>query len=270
MIIQCPKCQSRYNTSHKKLGDAIHCHCGVDIQIPDLADRARSWHCPNCSGSVDPSKSRCDYCDAYIAFARCPACFSIAPYDEAKFCAECGETLILPIKPLQKKDKKSNCPRCKNQLKSKVVDAHLVDFCADCGGVWLAHHLFDDLLKNVPLNAEGALGKQPSKQKNTLPRHKVTYLRCPECDDTMSRHNFMNDSDIILDQCNTHGIWFDKHELGVALEYVRSSIKKPLSKHASKNPPKEVITRRDDNEVFEIRDEDLSLLLEEFPYWISK
>ena len=36
MIIQCPQCQSRYNTKSRKSDDAIQCHCGVEILVPDL------------------------------------------------------------------------------------------------------------------------------------------------------------------------------------------------------------------------------------------
>lgn len=274
MIIQCPQCQSRYNTGMKNPGDAIHCRCGLDFLVPELPNLARSWNCPSCGGGVDPSESRCEYCKAYIAFARCPACFSIAPYDEAKHCAECGELLVLPVKPIPKGKSKLPCPRCTNHLHSKVVDSHLVDYCSDCGGVWLRHHLFDNLLKNEPQNTSAALGKRSSAKAGKLPRHEVRYLRCPECNATMSRHNFMRDSNIILDQCNEHGIWFDKYELAVALEFVRSTTKSASNRKSIKEkneaPEKELITKRDESEVFEIKNEDLQLLLEEFPHWVKK
>lgn len=265
MIIQCPECQSRYDSSNRNNGEAISCRCGVEILVPDLPNLARSWNCPNCSGNVDPSKSRCEYCDAYIAFARCPACFSIAPYDEAKHCAECGELLILPVKPISKNQKKLPCPRCNGALKSKVVDSHLVDNCADCGGVWLSHHLLDTLLKKEPLNSVGALGKLPPKTEMQRLNNQIRYLQCPECDNYMNRRNFMSHSGIILDECHEHGIWFDKHELAVALQYVRSNSKRSISDFNN-----EPITSRDKTEVFDIKYEDLKLLLAEFPSWVSK
>lgn len=177
--------------------------------------------------------------------------------------------MTLPVKTILKKDAKLPCPRCDNHLQSKVVDSNLIDYCADCGGVWLGHHLFDDLLSDAPPNSIGALGKPPSGEIKKLPRHKVRYLRCPECDVTMSRHNFMNNSNIILDQCNQHGVWFDKHELAVSLEHVRSSQKEPQTEKTA-DIEKKQISRRDDSEVFEIKDEDLHSLLEEFPHWVRK
>lgn len=264
MIIQCPKCQSRYDSNEQNTDDPIQCRCGAEIQVPDLSKLARSWKCPNCSGNVNPSQARCDYCDAYIAFARCPACFSIAPYDEAKFCGECGETLTLPIKPVLKDKEKMPCPRCDSHLKSKVINSHLIDYCHDCSGVWLSHQLLDKLLKQLPINSQAVLGIKHSIKNKNFPRQEIQYLRCPACDKTMNRHNFMSDSFIIVDQCSKHGIWFDKHELAVALEYARSRKNGgDTSSYEDKNT-----SRRDKTEIFEVKDEDLSLLLEEFPHWV--
>ena len=272
MIIQCPQCQSRHNTDMHHVGDAIHCRCGTDIQVPDLPNLARSWKCPNCNGNVDPTNNNCEYCDAYIAFARCPACFSIAPYDGAKYCGECGELLTLPIQPVLKKEDKLPCPRCENDLKTKVLNSRIVDYCADCGGVWLGHYLFDDLLKNIIPSAIATLGISQNNAAKSLTQHKVRYLRCPECDSTMSRHNFLHDSNIILDQCGQHGIWFDKQELAATLEYMRSSRKNnpsnPFIKEGSHLKTDKI--SRSDDEVIEIKAEDLQLLLEEFPHWMGK
>jgi len=267
MIIQCPNCQSRYDTNMRTNDDAIRCRCGVKLEIPDLPNLARSWKCPNCSGNVDPTQSRCDYCDAYIAFARCPACFSIAPYDEAKHCAECGELLTLPIEPIKYNKSQLPCPRCTSALKSRVINDSLIDHCLDCGGVWLSHHLLDDLLKTQDVNSTAALGKLPEKTAINALKNEVHYLPCPECSTMMHRRNFMKTSGIILDECHSHGVWFDKYELAVALEFTRSTKTKPTEKQnqLQKTP----ITRRDETEVFEIKDEDLSLLLEEFPHWLK-
>ena len=267
MVIQCPQCQSRFNASMKNPGDAIHCRCGLDFHVPKLPSIARSWNCPSCGGSANPNESRCEYCEAYLAFARCPACFSIAPYHNAKHCAECGESLTLPIKPVRENESALPCPRCSSNLHHKVIDSHLVDLCNDCGGVWLSHKLFDELLKNEPSNTNAVLGKTPPKDTR-LKFHEVRYLPCPECQTIMNRHNFMSDSYIILDQCSQHGIWFDKNELAIALNYLRSN-KENKNLLDNNTPKKEEYSSRNHNEVFEIQEEDLQLLLEEFPHWIN-
>jgi len=274
MLIQCPSCSSRYNASIKIPGEFIHCRCGTDFHIPDLPNIARSWNCPNCGGSANPSKNKCDYCEAYLAFARCPACFSIAPYNEAKHCAECGESLTLPIKLPPQKNSQVPCPRCDNFLLRKIIDKHAVDICNDCGGLWLEHQHLNNILSDEPLNTTAILGKLPTLEDTSkLPRHRVSYLACPDCNDMMSRHNFMQKSNIILDQCNNHGIWFDKYELAAALNYLRSRPDRPVPmsttsiKNGISTSLKDHQTNRDEAEVFEINDEDLQVLLEEFPEW---
>lgn len=276
MIIQCPQCQSRYNTSGGNAGKHIQCRCGVDIYIPKLANVAQAWHCPNCGGAVDPNKPSCDYCHAYLAFARCPACFNIAPYKGAKFCAECGESLTLAVKPLQHRHAQLPCPRCDSTLKSKLVDNHLIEVCRDCNGIWINHKLFDELLKNQPLDSASALGKPITKYPR-LKLYDIRYLPCPECNKQMKRYNFLGRSNIILDECSEHGIWFDKHELAASLSFMRSyqnaSDKTVSQKHSIEDvddKEKSPDATYQMEEPIIIKEEDLSLLLKEFPHLFSE
>ena len=57
------------------------------------------------------------------------------------------------------------------------------------------------------------------------PRHRdrVTYLRCPVCNDVMNRVNFARASGVILDVCRPHGAWFDAGELRAVRSFVRSA-----------------------------------------------
>jgi Zn-finger nucleic acid-binding protein len=275
MIIQCPQCQSRYNATGENTQKPIQCRCGVTIFIPKLANIAKAWHCSNCGASVDPNKASCDYCHAYLAFARCPACFGIAPYKGARFCSECGESLTLPVKPIQHKNAQLPCPRCDSTLKSKLVDKHLVEVCHDCGGAWISHKLFDELLQNEPLDSTSVLGKPVTKYPR-LKLYEIRYLPCPECNKSMNRYNFMGRSNIILDECSEHGVWFDKHELAASLNFMRS-----YQNAASKTPgQKPSVDVAEDEETasdvtypaaqpIEIKEEDLSLLLKEFPKLFS-
>lgn len=258
----------------KSTGDAIHCRCGMDFHVPELPNLARTWNCPSCAGSVDPSKNKCDYCDAYLAFARCPACFSIAPYDEAKHCAECGESLTLPFKKPPEKNSTLPCPRCEGSLVKKVIDKHTVDLCKSCGGVWLEHHQLSDVL-GIDSISKIAKSEEAEifKSSNSLPRQAVKYLACPECNDIMDRHNFMRYSNVILDKCNKHGVWFDKHELAAVMDYLHnrpehSKVKnvyetEDTKRNISNGDIKRIKTKK--HETFEIQDEDLELLLKEFP-----
>ncbi len=273
MIIQCPQCQSRYNTDNNAGSDHIRCRCGVDMFIPKVANIAQSWHCPSCGGSVNPNNPRCEYCHAYLAFSRCPACFSIAPYKGAKFCTECGESLTLSVKSIQRGNKHLPCPRCDSTIKAKVVDNHLVEVCQDCGGIWITHKLFDELLKNQPLDSSSALGKPITKYPR-LRLYDIRYLPCPECNKQMNRYNFMGRSNIILDECAEHGVWFDKQELAASLSFMRSYQNAQNKKMETDQEPPETsvqtqTTIPEKTDVIEIKEEDLSSLLKEFPHLFS-
>jgi Zn-finger nucleic acid-binding protein len=45
------------------------------------------------------------------------------------------------------------------------------------------------------------------------PETAVRYLRCPRCRDIMGRHLIVRGSNVIVDRCARHGVWFDAHEL---------------------------------------------------------
>ena len=57
MVIECPQCHSRYESTEAGNQKFIHCQCGVSIQIPDLPKIAKSWSCPNCAGDVKPTQT---------------------------------------------------------------------------------------------------------------------------------------------------------------------------------------------------------------------
>ena len=95
-------------------------------------------------------------------------------------------------------------------------------------------------------------------------------MKCPECEDLMYRRNFASNSGIIVDECSKHGIWFDKHELSVAIEHMRSTIN--LHSDILDNQ----ISVHNDNhsentkKVISISEEDLENLVCEYPELFEK
>ncbi len=273
MIVECPRCQSRYDSTVNKSGSQITCRCGQSFYTPKLPKLAKSSNCPNCGGAASPDQNQCGYCGVYLSFARCPRCFSIAPYQGAKFCAECGDSLNQPAKSANEANKSFPCPRCKDtNLERKQVGEHTIDSCLKCSGVWLDHTILDKLLAqgNQQKSAQAVLGKTPFKIAN-LKRHKVSYLPCPECAQLMHRRNFAKKSGIIVDECTAHGIWFDKQELAAAIQYVRSSPKniehivvKPATPHTPQEQLKHRVNIKDDGAI-KITGGGLEALFNDFP-----
>lgn len=238
MIVECPRCKSRYDSTVKKPGSQISCRCGQAFYTPKLPKLAKASNCPNCGGAASPDQNQCEYCGVFLSFARCPSCFSIAPYQGAKFCAECGDSLNQPAKSANDANKSFPCPRCRDgtHLERKKVGEHTIDSCLKCSGVWLDHTVLDKLLlhSNQQKSSQAMLGYQFTKITD-LKRHKVSYLPCPECEHVMHRRNFAQKSGIIVDVCSAHGIWFDKKELAAAIHFVRTS--KETIEHKVQKPP---------------------------------
>lgn len=271
-IIQCPRCDSRYDASLQKAGDELHCKCGQRFYIPKLPNLAKAWNCPNCGGGITAQKNHCDYCGVSISFARCPSCFGIAPYRGAKFCSECGSSLQQAAQALDTKPSTRSCPRCNKPLFPKeAADCHF-EACDACGGLWVDHVVVEKIVAKAQerksLNA--LLGKSPLRSSQ-LTRHKVRYLACPVCKALMFRRNFAQKSGVIVDECTAHGIWFDHHELAAILEYSRSNLSPVETKSFKEdNKQEQRATKPLSNNHFNIATEDLKQLIEHFPFLSKK
>ncbi len=88
-----------------------------------------------------------------------------------------------------------------------------VDYCPECGGLWLDAGELDLLLGQHHLT-EGFLragGKTAIKKEK--PR------RCPICRIKMEKHATGGAVPVTYDRCGRdHGLWFDKGELALVLE----------------------------------------------------
>jgi len=102
------------------------------------------------------------------------------------------------------------CPRCEIGLCTRVVlDVHL-DECPDCGGVFVPAALVSRVLDPLDLGLEVVETFPRGAPETEL---SVRYLRCPRCATVMNRRLLVRGSNVIVDQCQRHGIWFDTHEL---------------------------------------------------------
>lgn len=70
-------------------------------------------------------------------------------------------------------------------------------------------------------HSDTAPAPAPAAQRTTTERE-VRYLRCPICDEMMTRMNFGKRSGVMLDACRRHGAWFDRGELSGALDFVEA------------------------------------------------
>ena len=224
MIVGCPQCHLRYDTSLRDPKEAIRCRCGATFMIPHVTKTARAWNCPNCGGATNPGKSKCEFCGVYLAFARCPECFTLV-FEGAKFCHQCGANLLTPAISVQDRKTDLKCPRCTSNMRVRNIGDYHIDHCLDCGGVWLGHDVLEKILhdRGRQKDVQALLGRHMTNRQ-IQDNFKVEYLRCPHCSHYMHRRNFGKRSGIIVDECVAHGIWFDKTELAGVIKFSRSTL----------------------------------------------
>ncbi len=104
-----------------------------------------------------------------------------------------------------------NCPACSAPLAALEYETLEVDFCFDCGGVWLdtgeLELLFGDHAITRGFLTAG--GRIPSSEK---PR------RCPACRAKMEKQTTGGPDPVTYDHCE-HGLWFDRGELASVLQH---------------------------------------------------
>src|SRR5262245_6209162 len=102
------------------------------------------------------------------------------------------------------------CPRCGVGLGSRrVLDASLEE-CTRCGGVFVPSALMPRVVDPLDLGGE-ILEVFPEGEP--VEEVGVRYNKCPVCAVVMNRRLFAHRSQVVIDDCNQHGAWFDEHEL---------------------------------------------------------
>jgi len=102
-----------------------------------------------------------------------------------------------------------DCPLCKNAMITLELEEVEIDYCTDCGGIWLdAGEL--EMLLGQPEKARQLLESfQPDPYCDEAKR------KCPICDKKM--HKILvgkSQPALLIDKCaKGDGLWFDKGEL---------------------------------------------------------
>ena len=109
-----------------------------------------------------------------------------------------------------------HCPACNAPLEPHLVDGQILERCGDCGGEYCDHAALRSVLSAhlPPVGARGAGYHRPSPLSDP-----VRYRRCPACNEPMLRQNFRETSGVVVDVCSAHGIWLDRGELAMLVEF---------------------------------------------------
>lgn len=100
------------------------------------------------------------------------------------------------------------CPYCKSTMIVLELKQVEIDYCSQCGGIWLDTGEMELLLES------------PEKRDLLLvsfrldPLSTEKKLRCPICKKKMQKAMAGLDSNTLIDKCHKgHGLWFDRGEL---------------------------------------------------------
>jgi Zn-finger nucleic acid-binding protein len=102
-----------------------------------------------------------------------------------------------------------DCPDCKNAMITLELGGVEIDYCTNCGGIWLdAGEL--ELLLNDPGKAKILLDSFRVDSAST-----ERLKKCPICDKKMQKIVVGSSKPVLLiDKCRRgDGLWFDKGEL---------------------------------------------------------
>jgi Zn-finger nucleic acid-binding protein len=114
------------------------------------------------------------------------------------------------------------CSKCGNDLTRKNLEGVEIDECTKCGGIWFD----EDELRKAKDNKDADLNwldfdvlKSPQRI-NT----EENIYKCPKCNVNMEKIKY-DKSNIIIDYCpSCRGIWLDKGEFGLIIEYLTKEL----------------------------------------------
>lgn len=102
-----------------------------------------------------------------------------------------------------------DCPVCKNAMITLELTDVEIDYCTDCGGIWLDAGELEQLLGN-PQHAEKLLDSFKINADST-----ERVRKCPICLKKMQKIVVgLSTPPLLIDKCRkSDGLWFDKGEL---------------------------------------------------------
>jgi Zn-finger nucleic acid-binding protein len=220
-LVACSNCHAQYDVAEIS-AKTIPCRCGEEIENSPLQSRDTGIaRCGSCGAGVSGDAPSCDFCGSEIVrdpdklSLICPECFARCK-DDSRFCTACG--VGFNPEEIRVDGYELPCPVCSTLMPARQVGGVSLNECRGCHGIWAPAESFDTLVAraiDARENASAAelqllkprvTGANPASQQ-------VQYRKCPECDGFMQRRNFRKKSGVIIDCCNTHGIWLDADEL---------------------------------------------------------
>ena len=113
------------------------------------------------------------------------------------------------------------CPRCETKLERLTTKNTPFDGCEKCGGVWLARAVWDQVQSARSSKVVDRSNEVSARSRKTV-KPDAAPIACPSCHQPMHVTRVAM-TDVEVDVCTEHGVWFDRDELGQAVRGPRPS-----------------------------------------------
>jgi len=102
-----------------------------------------------------------------------------------------------------------DCPVCRNAMMTLELQEVEIDYCTDCGGIWLDAGELEELL------GQADRASQLLASFKTEPSCTEKQRKCPICDKKMQKITVgQSQPALLIDKCaKGDGLWFDSGEL---------------------------------------------------------
>jgi Zn-finger nucleic acid-binding protein len=107
------------------------------------------------------------------------------------------------------------CLRCKGPCVQHNHEGVAIDRCSSCGGAWLDQGELEAIVESRENSHPASFVQETLKQGQAgLPEgSQKDLVACPKCAMNMKVVNYAYDSGVIINVCQSHGIWLDPKEL---------------------------------------------------------
>jgi len=159
---------------------------------------------------------------------QCKFCASPLPKNSL-LCTNCKQRN--PISPLYKQDvyldniEAIKCTECHtNTLKFIDIGDYQESLsalqCSHCRGIFISFELLEKGIMHYGLKRKKIPSKIDAPKEKKINRDNL--YSCPVCNQTMERFVYKISSGVIIDKCDTHGVWLNHGELKNLIEWKQS------------------------------------------------
>jgi Zn-finger nucleic acid-binding protein len=227
-LVACPECARQFEPSGYPAGSRFRCLCGIQLTVTEpSAWDAAVIRCSGCGAPREKGSAACGFCGADFTLHErdlhtiCPACMARVS-DRARYCHHCATPLL--AQPVGESTTRA-CPACGDRvsLNSRKLGSEAIPVleCSSCAGLWLGRGAFSVLLDRARQAGRTEDDREAPRPLALKPQSGALYRPCPECGKLMHRRNYGRRSGVIVDSCNSHGLWFDARELDELMRWVR-------------------------------------------------